>query len=238
MGEKSSFGGGQGGMNILVGYEESQAVCKAFRELGHNAYSNDLLKCSGGHPEWHLQMDFFDAYKSNKWDLILTFQPCTDLAVSGCRWFDKKRESGAQEKSIRLFFETWKVSNCSENPIGIMNGGKYISKYYPELFKEMKDYGFPFKPDQIIHPYLFGDGERKATCLYLRDLPKLVPTNIVPINWVIGKNGKKYTKTHYGSCFKTNREEQGKVRSKTYPGIAKAMASQWSNYINPHERDH
>lgn len=214
-------------MKVLIACEESQAVCIAFRERGHEAYSCDILPCSGGHPEWHLQMDAFEAIKLNKWNLIISFPPCTDLAVSGCRWFDKKRISGNQEKSIRFFFEIWKVSNCTENPIGILNGGKYIIKYFPELYNEMLNYGFPFRPTQIIHPYMFGDGERKSTCLWLKNIPPLLPTRIVPIDYIIGKNGKKYTKTHYGTCFKTDRLEQGKLRSKTFLGIAAAFAQQW-----------
>jgi hypothetical protein len=231
-------------LNFLVGCEESQAVCIELRKLGHNAFSCDTQECSGNHPEWHFKQDIFEVMQGgylttqsgevvyiDKWNFTITFQPCTDLAVSGCRWFDQKRESGNQEKSIRFFFEVWKRSNCSENPIGIMSGGKYILKYFPSLYEEMLFYRFPFKPSQIIHPYMFGDGERKSTCLFLRNAPKLIPTNIVNIEWVIGKNGKKYTKTHYGTCFKTDRIEQGKLRSKTFPGIAKAMAEQWSEYV-------
>ena len=131
-------------MRILIGCEESQAVTIAFRNVGHEAFSCDLQECSGGKPEWHLQMSIFEAVKLKDWDRVITFQPCTDLAVSGCRWFDKKRESGNQEKSIRFFFEVWKFSNCSENPIGILNGGKYIKKYFPKLYNEMVEYGFPF----------------------------------------------------------------------------------------------
>lgn len=216
-------------MRILVGCEESQAVTKELRKLGHEAYSCDLLPCSGGHPEWHIQDDFFRHSKGMKqtwfengdrkfignWDLIITFQPCTDLSVSGARWFEKKRLSGEQERSIRLFFEVWKVSNCSENPIGIMNGGKYIKKWFPELYKEMKDYGFPFKPDQIIQPWQFGHGETKATCLWLRDLPILKPTNIV--------EGREQKIWKMGPS-----DDRAKLRSKTYPGIAKAMATQWT----------
>jgi hypothetical protein len=215
-------------MKILIACEESQVVCTAFREKGHETYSCDILPTSGKHPEWHLQQDVIPLLNEG-WDLIIAFPPCTDLAVSGCRWFDKKRESGKQENSIRFFFEIWKHSACVENPIGIMNGGKYIKQYYPKLYQEMFNYGFPFKPTQIIHPYMFGDGERKATCLWLKDLQPLRATNIVPINWIIGKNGKKYTATHYGTCFKTNKDEQGKIRSKTFPGIANAMADQWGN---------
>jgi hypothetical protein len=213
-------------MKVLIACEESQTVCKTFRERGHEAYSCDIIDCSGGHPEWHIKDDVLK-HLNDGWDLIISFPPCTDIAVSGCRWFDKKRESGVQEKSIRFFFKVWQFSNCSENPIGILNGGKYIKRYYPDLYNEMLIVGFPFKPSQIIHPYMFGNGERKATCLWLKGLPKLEPTNIVPIEYIIGKNGKKYTQTHYGTCFKTDRLEQGKLRSKTFPGIAKAMAEQW-----------
>ena len=215
-------------MKIMVACEESQTVCKAFRAKGHEAYSCDILPCSGGNPEWHIKDDVFNHLEGEGWDLIISFPPCTDIAVSGCRWFDKKRANGSQEKSIRFFFELWKYSDCTENPIGILNGGKYINKYFPELYKEMLDYGFPFKPSQTVHPYMFGDGERKATCLWLKNLPLLVPTNIVPIEYVIGKNGKKYTKTHYGTCFKTDRAEQGRMRSKTYSGLADAMTI-WAN---------
>jgi len=214
-------------VKVLVACEESQAVCIAFRNRGHEAYSCDIQPCSGGHPEWHIQGDCLEVI-NDFWNMVISFPPCTDLAVSGCRWFDKKRDSGSQEKAIRFFWELWKHSDCSENPIGIMNGGKYIKRYFPGLYQEMLDGGFPFKPSQIIHPYMFGNGERKATCLWLKGLPLLKPTNIVPINWVVGKNGKRYTQTHYGTCFKTNRLEQAKLRSKTFPGIAQAMATQWS----------
>lgn len=153
-------------MNVLLACEESQEVCIAFREKGHKAYSCDLLPCSGGHPEFHIQQDVFEVLNPlkfytedrrthfvNNWDLIISFQPCTDLSVSGARWFSDKRKSGDQEKSIRFFFEIWKVSNCSENPVGILNGGKYIKHHFPELYSEMADYGFPFSPSQIIQPW-------------------------------------------------------------------------------------
>lgn len=166
-------------MNVLIGCEESQAVCKEFRRLGHEAYSCDLLPCSGGHPEWHLQMDVFEAIALKDWNLTITFQPCTDIAVSGARHFWYKREDGRQEKAIRFFFEVWKVSHCSENPIGIMNGGKYIKKWFPDLHTEMKKAGFPFRPAQIVQPWQFGHGETKATCLWLNGLPPLKNTQVV-----------------------------------------------------------
>ena len=202
-------------MKILIGCEESQAVTKEFRRLGHEAYSCDLLDCSGGFPEWHLKDNIFEVL-TDRWDQVITFQPCTDLTVSGARWFKQKREIGVQEKSIRFFFEIWKRSNCSENPIGILNGGKYIKNWFPKLYYEMIEYGFPFKPTQIIQPWQFGHGETKATCLWLRDLPKLRPTNIVE-----GRE-QRIWKLPPGP-------ERAKLRSKTFSGIAKAMAEQWGS---------
>lgn len=210
-------------MRVLVACEESQEVCKAFRARGHEAYSCDLLPCSGGHPEWHLQDDALRVVVSDRWPLVLSFQPCTDLAVSGARWFDAKRASGEQEKSIRFFFELWKYSNCSENPIGIMNGGEYIKKWYRDLYDEMYDSHFPFRPTQIIQPWQFGHGETKATCLWLNALPKLKHTAI---------DTMFERKTHVsGREARIHRMAPGpdraKERSKTYEGIAKAMAEQW-----------
>lgn len=129
-------------MKVLIGCEESQEVCKAFREKGHEAYSCDILPCSGGHPEWHIQGYLEDKIGSGKeWDIIIGFPPCTDLAVSGARWFPEKRANGSQAKAIHFFMM---IANrqCDkiaiENPVGIMS-------------TEWR------KPDQIIHPYYFGD---------------------------------------------------------------------------------
>jgi hypothetical protein len=212
-------------MKVLVACEESQAVCIEFRKLEHEAYSCDILPCSGGHPEWHLQMDVFEAIKLKKWDKVISFQPCTDIAVSGAAWFKKKREDGTQEKSIRFFFEVWKFSNCSENPVGILNGGKYIKSWFPDLYNEMTAFGFPFSPSQIIEPYYFGDAANKKTCLWLRNLPLLKHD---PINY---SEGSKYIQSPSGRsypewCWKTG-GGSGKIRSKTFPGIASAMAEQW-----------
>ncbi len=215
-------------MRVLVACEESQEVTKAFRARGHEAYSCDILPCSGGHPEWHIQGDAMpQLYKSNlkvhhyngidtdRWDLVISFQPCTDLTVSGARWFDKKRLSGEQEASIKFFFTVWYYSHCSENPIGIMNGGEYIKKWFPELHKTMAMNNFPFKPSQIIHPWQFGHGETKSTCLWLNGLPKLKPTDIVE-----GREQRIWKLPPTA--------DRAKLRSKTYSGIAKAMAEQWS----------
>lgn len=184
-------------MRVLIACEESQEVCKAFRELGHEAYSCDIQPCSGGHPEWHLQADALQMLKMD-WDLIIAHPPCTDLAVSGARWFAEKREDGRQQKSIEFFMQ---FANCTceriaiENPIGIMSS----------IWR---------KPDQIIQPWQFGHGETKATCLWLKGLPALKPTDIVE-----GRE-QRIWKMPPGA-------ERSKLRSKTYPGIAKAMAEQW-----------
>lgn len=148
-------------MRILVACEESQAVTMELRGLGHEAWSCDLLPCSGGHPEWHLQCDVLPILKLN-WDMVIAFPPCTDLAASGARWFDDKRKDGRQQRSIG-FFLAFTVLGCKwaiENPIGIMS-----SAYR--------------KPDQIIQPWQFGHPESKATCLWLHGLNPLKPTDNV-----------------------------------------------------------
>ena len=165
-------------MKILVACEESQAVTKELRKLGHEAYSCDLLPCSGGHPEWHLQQDVIPLLKE-KWDMIIAFPPCTHLAVSGARYFEQKRKDGRQQQGID-FFMKFVNADCPriaiENPIGIMSS----------IYR---------KPDQIIQPWMFGDKFTKSTCIWLKGLPKLEPTNIVEkgefIEWTCKKTGKK-----------------------------------------------
>lgn len=185
-------------MRVLVACEESQAVTRELRRLGHEAYSCDIEPCSGGHPEWHLQQDVTQLLKI-KWDMVIAFPPCTDLAVSGARYFEQKRKDGRQQKSIEFFMM---FANCGcpktaiENPIGIMSG----------IYR---------KPDQIIQPWQFGHGETKRTCLWLKGLPKLKPVDIVP-----GRE-QRIWKMPPG-------KDRAKTRSKTYPGIAKAMAEQWA----------
>lgn len=201
-------------MNILIACEESQEVCKAFRSKGHNAFSNDILPCSGGHPEWHLKEDARLAATNRNWDLIISFPPCTDLSLSGARWFEKKRLSGEQETSIWFFLDMWKISNCIENPRNIMSGMKYIKKWFPNIYTHMQHIRFPMSPTQVIHPWQFGHGETKATCLWLRGVPPLVPTDIVD-----GREQRIWKMPPS--------KDRGKERSKTYKGIAKAMASQW-----------
>jgi hypothetical protein len=201
-------------MDILIACEESGIVTEKFRERGHNAWSCDLLPTSGNHPEWHIKDDVLN-HLNDGWDLVISFPPCTHLAVSGARWFDKKRLSGEQRESIIFFLNLWRKSNCSENPIGILNTPEYLKKWFPKLYEYALFIGFPFKPSQIIQPWQFGHGETKATCLWLRNLPKLQPTNIV--------DGREHRIWKMPPS-----ENRQKLRSKTYPGIAAAMAEQWN----------
>ena len=200
-------------MKVLVACEESQEVCKAFRERGHEAYSCDLQDCSGGHPEWHIMGDVLPLLNGNcsfitrggqwvnidgRWDLIIAHPPCTHLASSGARWFREKQMDYRQQKSCVLFMQMM-LANADrvavENPVGIM------SRCYR-------------RPDQIIQPWQFGHGETKATCLWLKNLPELVPTEIVE-----GREQRVWRMPPSA--------DRAKERSKTYPGIAKAMAEQW-----------
>jgi site-specific DNA-cytosine methylase len=204
-------------MRILVGCEESQAVTIELRELGHEAFSCDLLPCSGGHPEWHYQQDIFEVI-DKCWDILICFPPCTDLAVSGARHFERKIADGSQQKSIEFFMA---LANCNipkiaiENPIGIMSG-----KWR--------------KPDQIIQPWQFGDKAQKSTCLWLKGLPKLVPTEIVDkgefFEFTSKKGEKKRMPMWYYKALQDAKtpEQRRTLRSKTFPGMAKAMAEQWT----------
>lgn len=204
-------------MNVLLSCEKSQEVCKAFRAKGHNAFSNDILPCSGGHPEWHIQEDARIAAYNRHWDLIISFPPCTHLSLSGARWFDKKRLSGEQEDSILFFLGMWQISNAMENPRNIMTGiggSKYIKRWFPRIYQHMKVIHFPDSPTQVIQPWQFGHGETKGTCLWLRDVPPLIPTNIV--------EGREQRIWKMGPSA-----DRGEKRSITYPGIAAAMAEQW-----------
>jgi hypothetical protein len=197
-------------MKILVACEESQAVTIELRKLGHEAYSCDILPCSGGHPEWHIQGDVLEQL-DNGWDMMIAFPPCTHLAVSGAAWFAEKIKDGRQQQGVDFFM---KLVNSPIPKIAIENPVSIMSTHYR-------------KPDQIINPFQFGDPVPKKTCLWLKNLPLLIPTNIVEPEYIIGKrDGKKYSIIHYQSVGK-DPEERSKIRSKTFPGIAKAMATQW-----------
>lgn len=204
-------------MRVLVACEESQAVTIELRKLGHEAYSCDLLPCSGGNPEWHIQGSALEQFDKG-WDMMIAFPPCTHLALSGSMHFEKKREDGRQQAAIDFFmyFVNAPIDKiCIENPLGIMSS----------IYR---------KPDQTIQPYWFGDKAQKSTCLWLKNLNLLEPTNIVEkgefFEW-LDKNGKKKKQPlwYYEALknAKTN-EERSTLRSKTFPGIAKAMAEQFT----------
>lgn len=207
-------------MKVLVACEESQEVCKAFRELGFEAYSCDLKDCSGGHPEWHLKMDIFQAIELYHWDLMIAHPPCTFLSISGNRWMNdevhypnRKRD---RLKAIEFFLKIAEADIehiAIENPIGVMSS----------VWK---------KPSQIIQPYQFGDRAQKTTCLWLKNLPLLTPTNIVDSGeFHVTKSGKKQPQWYYDALWSKTQEGRRTIRSKTFPGIAKAMAEQWGGYL-------
>ena len=219
-------------MRILVACEESQAVTIELRKFGHEAYSCDIEPESGGHREWHIMGDVTSLINGDctfcttdgtahsiygKWDMIIAFPPCTHLCVSGARYFEQKRKDGRQQQGID-FFMLFANADCEkiaiENPIGIMSN-------------EWR------KPNQIIQPWQFGHKAAKSTCLWLKGLPLLVPTEIVDkgeyIEWTT-KDGKKKRETKWlYDALKLSPNERAKARSKTFTGIAKAMAEQWGN---------
>lgn len=229
-------------MRLLVCCEESQRVCTAFRERGWEAYSCDIEPCSGGHPEWHIQQDVlplingdceFDTVDGahhvidGAWDLLICHPPCTYLTVAGNRWFNIEKygtkaieRERAREKGVQFFmrFINAKCEHIAvENPVGCM------SKRYR-------------KPNQIIQPYQFGEHARKGTCLWLNGLPNLTPTNIVdPGNILKGGYSEgasaNWATNEQGKILSWNDPETAKIRSKTFEGVAKAMAEQWGSYL-------
>lgn len=223
---------------ILIACEESQTVCKAFRTRGYEAYSCDVQEPSGGHPEWHIMQDVIPLLNGNcefkttdgithkikgRWDLIIAFPPCTYLTVTGNRWFnvDRYGEKAIQRHKDRKdaidFFMAFANADCEkiaiENPIGIMSS-------------EWR------KPNQIINPWQFGDAFEKKTCLWLKGLPELTPTNIVEIPPRKKFDSGKTMPSWYAEAWHLPKEERAKLRSKTFPGIAKAMAEQWGVYYD------
>ena len=223
-------------MNVLIACEESQRVCTEFRKRGHNAFSCDLMECSGGHPEWHIQGDALKAIQGGwittmdgathdvgKWDLLIAHPPCTYLSNVATRHFSL-RCSPAEKVVARweerarsaVFFMHFILADIPriavENPVGFMN-----TAYR--------------KPDQIIHPYMFADSEEdaeqyvtKATCLWLKGLPKLQTNNLPKPD-----NGRIYSYMPSGKArtWEDTHTRSAKIRSKTFPGIARAMAEQW-----------
>ena len=202
-------------MKVLLACEESQAVCMEFRKLGHEAFSCDIMDCTGPKPEWHLKGDVLEIINKG-WDLMIAFPPCTHLAVSGSRHFKTKIEDGRQQQGIDFFMKMVLApieKIAIENPIGIMSS----------VYR---------KPDQIIHPYYFGDSYSKSTCLWLKNLNPLVHVKSSPLfpeeithvdkgEFVTFSSGKRMAKWY------NEASGNGHLRSKTFPGIAKAMAEQW-----------
>ena len=219
-------------MKVLVACEESQRVCSAFRARGHEAYSCDIIKCSGDHPEWHIKADVLPILNGNcdfttqdgashhiegRWDLIIAHPPCTYLTVTGNRWFNVEKYGDKALKRMELreeakeFFMKFANADCDkimiENPVGVMSTAWR-------------------KPDQIIQPYYFGDPFEKRTCLWLKGLPKLEKTNEVEPEPRI-----KYASGCTMPAWYANLppKDRAKERSKTFPGFAEAMAEQWGD---------
>lgn len=212
---------------VLVACEESQAITKAFRKLGFEAYSCDLLPASGGHSEWHIQGDAIAEAYSGKYDLMVAHPPCTYLAVSGARWLYNKDGTRNEERynnqaKALEFVEA--LMNAPVEHIAIENPISVISSHIK-------------KPDQIVHPYMFGDKASKSTCLWLKNLPLLEPTNIVDkgefIEFVSKKGVKKrQAKWYYEALSKAKTpDERRTLRSKTFQGMADAIADQWSKVL-------
>ena len=204
-------------MKILIACEESQTITKEYRKLGLRAYSCDILDCSGGHPEWHIKGDAIKEAYSGKYDLMVAHPPCTYLAVSGNRWLYNKDGSKNidrwKNRELALEFVR-KLMNAPIEKIAIENPVSCISSQIR-------------KPDQIIQPYMFGDKATKTTCLWLKNLPKLIPTNIVEKGErTYFKSGKSHPKW-YADCLSKSKEERQKLISKTFKGIAEAIAKQW-----------
>jgi hypothetical protein len=214
-------------MTVLIGCEESQTVCKEFRDRGHEAFSCDIQDCGGGYPEWHIKGDVFDAINSRKWDMMIAHPPCTYLTVTGARWMYNKDKSinterlNNQEEAL-IFFKKLYYSPidkiCLENPVGI------VSTQF-------------MKPTQIIQPYYFGDEAQKTTHLWLKNLLPLYHvksknlfdehiTHVGKGEMITTSTGKTFSRWYWETSLKSG-EERRKLRSKTFSGIAKAMAEQW-----------
>lgn len=211
-------------MKVLIACEESQVVCKAFRKKGHEAYSCDIQDCSGGHPEWHIKDDVL-LVMDDDWDMMIAHPPCTFLTLAANKYYDEKvyGEKAVKRKqdradAIDFFLKLWHANIpkiCIENPVGIMCN--YIDR---------RNY-------QIIQPYHFGDPERKTTQLWIKNLPPLqyghglfYQSDVVKPNLITYENGKTDSAWHYNS-FNYPKDQRAKLRSKTFPGIARAMADQW-----------
>lgn len=212
-------------MRILVACEESQEVCKAFRSRGHEAYSCDILPCSGGHPEWHIQ-GYLEDVLGGKWDMIIAFPPCTYLCSSGLHW--NGRIPGRADKTEYALKFVCMILNANapivrlENPIGCISTRISLVDGVYQV-----DGGLAIKPLQIIQPYQYGEDASKATCIFGKgELPLLSPTKMIPPR-IVNRKKRWANQTDSGQNKLGPSEERAKQRSKTYPGIAAAMAAQW-----------
>lgn len=234
-------------MNVLVACEESQTVCLSFRQLGFNAYSCDLVECSGGYPRWHIHGDALEVIRNNggmtqdgkrvmvdKWDLMIAHPPCTYLTSSGAKWFyhpddkclpiedrrphpkfpHRKEDQNAGAEFFMALYNSDIPYIAVENPVGVMS----------TRFR---------KPDQIVQPFMFGNAARKTTCLWLKGLPPLEPTELVSEGETLTfKSGKRMQKWISDALTNTKTaEERRRLRSKTFEGMAQAMASQWGAFV-------
>ena len=206
-------------IKVLVACEESQAVTIEMRKLGIEAYSCDLEPCSGGHPEWHIQQDVIPLL-AEYWDMIIAFPPCTYLCTTGNKWMKPEYKTrfpnrqNQKENAINFFMKIVNANSkkiAIENPVGIMSTNWR-------------------KPDQYIHPYYFGEPHSKKTCLWLKGLRLLKETKIVMPEMYIYENGRKDPMWHVVT-MKFPSKERAKLRSKTFPGIARAMAEQWGKIL-------
>jgi hypothetical protein len=204
-------------MEILVACEESQTLTIALRNRGHVAFSCDVLPCSGGHPEWHLQCDIFQAIASRRWDRMFAFPPCTDLATSGAKHFPAKIIDGRQQRAVDFFLALTRTDIpvwAIENPVGVMS----------TIYRQ---------PNDIVNPYDFGDAARKRTCFWTKGLPRLRATSFdaplfgqsIDRGTVHVTRGGRILPSWYNVSSGPNR---ARVRSKTFQGIANAIADQWT----------
>lgn len=227
-------------LRVLVACEESQRTCTEFRKLGHEAYSCDIIPCSGGHPEWHIQADCLPLLDGDckfetadevehyvkEWDIVIAHPPCTFLTLTANSWYEVEKYGEKARKRQRdrykaiVFFMHFVLAHSKrvavENPVGVMN-----TAYR--------------KPDCIVHPYMFGDDAKKKTCFWLKGLPPLMPTEWIEPTTV--PTGHGTDSPWHAYTWNLPKEERSRERSKTFPGIAKAMAEQWSNFtLNDIER--
>lgn len=207
-------------MKVLVACEESQAVTIELRKLGHEAYSADIIDCSDGYPEWHIKGDVIEILNDG-WDMIIAFPPCTHLSAAGAPSWKQKQADGRQQDAIDFVYKI-RDAKCDfiaiENPTGKLNTSWR-------------------KPDQIINPFQFGDPFKKRTCLWLKGLPKLKDTDLVEPLYHYTSNSTRGGLLKNGTRKKSNLPifkawDSAKDRSKTFPGIAKAIAEQWAGDIN------